>query len=336
MNLPENEPISNGVFSLPAGRQSPKERPALPSPALPDTPTADYRLPSPARDPLALHGEKRCGPAAQPRSPTGPDPAFPGRSAIPANRARNTPPPPPRGQREAGERSPTGRGPAMGADGGGWPRPPPRARHRRCCSPSWTAEEKGGAAHAGKYLCGATSRERTPPRLARGRRRRARGGGGGARGIEKERGEGGGGARVAMAQQRVLPQSKETLLQSYNKRLKDDVKSIMDNFTEIIKTAKIEDETQVSRATQGEQDNYEMHVRAANIVRAGESLMKLVSDLKQFLILNDFPSVNEAINQRNQQLRSLQEECDKKLIALRDEISIDLYELEEEYYSSSI
>lgn len=69
-------------------------------------------------------------------------------------------------------------------------------------------------------------------------------------------------------------------------------------------------------------------------VRAGESLMKLVSDLKQFLILNDFPSVNEAIDQRNQQLRALQEECDRKLITLRDEISIDLYELEEEYYSS--
>ncbi|KAM5300078.1 mediator of RNA polymerase II transcription subunit 22 isoform 3-T3 [Ctenodactylus gundi] len=111
-----------------------------------------------------------------------------------------------------------------------------------------------------------------------------------------------------MAQQRALPQSKETLLQSYNKRLKDDIKSIMDNFTEIIKTAK---------------------------VRAGESLMKLVSDLKQFLILNDFPSVNEAIEQRSQQLRALQDECDRKLITLRDEVSIDLYELEEEYYSSS-
>ncbi|NP_001085498.1 mediator of RNA polymerase II transcription subunit 22 [Xenopus laevis] len=138
-----------------------------------------------------------------------------------------------------------------------------------------------------------------------------------------------------MSQQRILPQSKETLLQSYNKRLKDDIKSIMDNFTEIIKTAKIEEEHQVSRSTQGEQDNYEMHVRSANIVRAGESLMKLVSDLKQFLILNDFPSVNESINQRNQQLRTLREECDKKLIALRDDIAIDLYELEEEYYSSS-
>ncbi|KAK1787781.1 hypothetical protein P4O66_016271 [Electrophorus voltai] len=138
-----------------------------------------------------------------------------------------------------------------------------------------------------------------------------------------------------MATQRVLPQSKETLLQNYNKRLKDDIRSILDNFTEIIKTAKVEDETQVSRATQAEQDHYEMHVRAANIVRAGESLMKLVSDLKQFLILNDFPSVNEAISVRNQQLRALQEECDKKLISLRDEIAIDLYELEEEYYSSS-
>lgn len=138
-----------------------------------------------------------------------------------------------------------------------------------------------------------------------------------------------------MATQRVLPQSKESLLQNYNKRLKDDIRSILDNFTEIIKTAKVEEETQVSRATQGEQDHYEMHVRAANIVRAGESLMKLVSDLKQFLILNDFPSVNEAISLQNQQLRSLQEECDKKLTALRDEIAIDLYELEEEYYSSS-
>ncbi|XP_069034446.1 mediator of RNA polymerase II transcription subunit 22 isoform X1 [Embiotoca jacksoni] len=138
-----------------------------------------------------------------------------------------------------------------------------------------------------------------------------------------------------MATQRVLPQSKESLLQNYNKRLKDDIRSILDNFTEIIKTAKIEDETQVSRPTQAEQDHYEMHVRAANIVRAGESLMKLVSDLKQFLILNDFPSVNDAISLQNQQLRSLQDECDKKLTSLRDEIAVDLYELEEEYYSSS-
>ena len=91
---------------------------------------------------------------------------------------------------------------------------------------------------------------------------------------------------------RILPQSKETLLKSYTKRLKDDVKSILDNFTEIVKSSKVsvdvnadyarilcycvnqfclyfskvENETQVSRLTQSAQDQYEVNVRAANIV----------------------------------------------------------------------
>ena len=47
-------------------------------------------------------------------------------------------------------------------------------------------------------------------------------------------------------------------------------------------------------------------VRASNMVRAGESLMKLVSDLKQYLILNDFPSVNEAIAQNSNMFKEMQ------------------------------
>lgn len=70
-----------------------------------------------------------------------------------------------------------------------------------------------------------------------------------------------------------------------------------------MKLAKGEHDTQLSKMTQCEQDTYEMHVRAANIVRAGESLMKLVSDIKQYLILNDFPSVNEAITQNSKLFR---------------------------------
>ena len=42
------------------------------------------------------------------------------------------------------------------------------------------------------------------------------------------------------------------------------------------------------------------------MVRAGESLMKLVSDLKQYLILNDFPSVNEAIAQNSNMFKEMQ------------------------------
>lgn len=69
-------------------------------------------------------------------------------------------------------------------------------------------------------------------------------------------------------------------------------------------------------------------------MRAGESLMKLVSDIKQYLILNDFHSVNEAIANNSQLFRTTQRDCDKKLMKLRDEMAMDLYDLEEEYYTS--
>jgi len=134
--------------------------------------------------------------------------------------------------------------------------------------------------------------------------------------------------------QRSLPQSKEALLKSYNLRLKEDVKSMLENFEEIIKLARAESDSQLSKITQCEQDTYEMQVRAANIVRAGESLMKLVSDIKQYLILNDFHSVNEAITANSQLFRSTQADCDRKLMQLRDEMAMDLYDLEEEYYTS--
>lgn len=161
-----------------------------------------------------------------------------------------------------------------------------------------------------------------------------------------------------------MAQSKDSLLKSYNTRLKDDVKSMLENFEgnlkinfnplflvtciypatyfrfnvlEIIKMAKGENEgSQLSKLTQCEQDGYEMQVRAANIVRAGESLLKLVSDIKQFLVLNDFHSVNDAISSSSNLYRATQQDRDHKLMNLRDEMAVDLYDLELEYYTGSI
>jgi mediator of RNA polymerase II transcription subunit 22 len=85
-------------------------------------------------------------------------------------------------------------------------------------------------------------------------------------------------------------QSKEALLKSYNSRLKEDVKSIQENFegkarnllilqilsnlvflTEIIKLAKGEtdNQTQLGKMTLCELDAYEMQVRSANIGNYG-------------------------------------------------------------------
>ncbi|KAK7477374.1 hypothetical protein BaRGS_00004228 [Batillaria attramentaria] len=136
------------------------------------------------------------------------------------------------------------------------------------------------------------------------------------------------------APQRGLPQSKEAQLRDYTMRLKSNVKAMFENFTEIIKLARIEEDGQLLRATQNEQDHYEMQVRSSNIVRAGESLTKLVSDLKQFLILNDFPSVNESISYNTHLFKDMYSTSDAKLMSLRDEMAADLFELEDEYYSS--
>ncbi len=65
----------------------------------------------------------------------------------------------------------------------------------------------------------------------------------------------------------VIPASKDALLKSYRKRLKEDISAMLSNFAEIIKLCKVEDESQVSRATQCEEDAFEMQVRAANMVR---------------------------------------------------------------------
>ncbi|XP_065566200.1 mediator of RNA polymerase II transcription subunit 22-like isoform X4 [Artemia franciscana] len=106
------------------------------------------------------------------------------------------------------------------------------------------------------------------------------------------------------------------------------------NWIEIVKLAKVEEEGQVSRMTQCEEEQFEMLVRAANMVRAGESLMKLVASLKEYLILNDVKSLNDAISNRTSALATVQRDSDKKLMVIRDEMATDLYDLEEDYYSS--
>jgi mediator of RNA polymerase II transcription subunit 22 len=139
----------------------------------------------------------------------------------------------------------------------------------------------------------------------------------------------------ASKDKREIAITKDAQLKSYRNRLKKDIDALVVNFSEIIKLCKIEEESQVSRATQCEEDAFEMQVRAANMVRAGESLMKLISDLKQFLILNDFPTVNETIAANSKMFLEVQENCDRKLTTIRDELATDLFELEDEYYGST-
>ena len=87
-----------------------------------------------------------------------------------------------------------------------------------------------------------------------------------------------------------VPLSKDALLKSYRKRLRDDIGSMTANFMEIIKLCKTEDETQVARATQSEEDAFEMQVRASNMASIRFYVFGLLSTYFELLfdVLNRF------------------------------------------------
>ena len=124
-------------------------------------------------------------------------------------------------------------------------------------------------------------------------------------------------------------------LKSYSKRMQDGLNAMLENFSEIVKAAKLEENAQVSKVTQSFYDTYQMQVRAANIVRAGESLLKLVSELKTFVILNDFPSINQHVKDENDSLSETTKALERHFLKLKEEFSIVLYELESEKYAFS-
>lgn len=129
--------------------------------------------------------------------------------------------------------------------------------------------------------------------------------------------------------------SQETILKSYQKILKDNIKTIVDNYAEIIKLAHVDpNEPNNYLESIKNQEQYEMEVRSSNICKASEELIKLIYNIKQFLIINDFPLINDAISSTANLQKS--NEIDKRLQRLRDEITTELFELEDEYYSSYI
>lgn len=126
--------------------------------------------------------------------------------------------------------------------------------------------------------------------------------------------------------------SHELTLRNYHNQLKDKVKSIYDNYTFILRT-------------KNEHLNFEVSVKSAEIVRSYEFLMQLVAEIRTFLIINDLLNLDSPDNKagnseqpntfmpgtstsQHQTSSETNEEADEKLIKLRDEMAMFLYELE--------
>ncbi|KAK9097896.1 hypothetical protein Syun_024941 [Stephania yunnanensis] len=80
-------------------------------------------------------------------------------------------------------------------------------------------------------------------------------------------------------------------------------------------------------------ENFGLMVNVAR-VQAADSLLKLVSELKQTAIFSNFASLNEHVEQRTMEFNLLAEKTNRMLAEIGEEAAASLKELESHYYSS--
>ncbi|GAV63289.1 Med22 domain-containing protein [Cephalotus follicularis] len=144
--------------------------------------------------------------------------------------------------------------------------------------------------------------------------------GGGAGGL------GGGGAGPTAAAAAAAAQKQKSLMQ----RVETDIGNIVDNFNHLVNVARVNDPP-----VRNSQEAFMMEMRAARMVQAADSLLKLVAELKQTAIFSGFASLNDHVEQRTAEFNQLAEKSDGILARIGEEAAASLKELESHYYSSA-
>ncbi|KAF8928599.1 Mediator of RNA polymerase II transcription subunit 22 [Haplosporangium gracile] len=127
--------------------------------------------------------------------------------------------------------------------------------------------------------------------------------------------------------------------EAYNKRLDMDVTQLMESFGDIIKTASIthsESLTQSKDKYKLAQESYQIQGRATNIVSSAESLLAMVTELKQTLLLNDTTTLAQLSTQRQQELSNQKTAVKQRVMGLKEEVDKTIWELEQACYGSSV
>ena len=150
---------------------------------------------------------------------------------------------------------------------------------------------------------------------------KAGGVGGGAAG-----GGGGGGSGPTAAAAAAAAQKQKALMQ----RVETDIGNIVDNFTHLVNVSRVNEPT-----VRNSQEALMAEMRAARMVQAADSLLKLVSELKQTAIFAGFASLNDHVDQRTAQFNQQAQTTDRLLARIGDDAAAALKELESHYYSSS-
>ncbi|KAL2228360.1 mediator of RNA polymerase II transcription subunit 22b-like [Sesamum indicum] len=137
----------------------------------------------------------------------------------------------------------------------------------------------------------------------------------------------GGGVGPTAAAAAAAAQKQKTLLQ----RVDTDIGNLVDNFGFLVNVARVNDPP-----VRNSQESFMMEMRAARMVQAADSLLKLVSELKQTAIFSGFVSLNDHVDQRMEEFNKLAENTNGRLARIGEEVAASLKELESHYYSSTL
>ncbi|KAI3869525.1 hypothetical protein MKW92_027113 [Papaver armeniacum] len=134
---------------------------------------------------------------------------------------------------------------------------------------------------------------------------------------------GGSGPTAAAA---AAAQKQKTLLQ----RVYTDITNIVDNVNHLVNVARVSDPP-----VRNSQEAFMMEMRGARMVQAADSLLKLVSELKQTTIFSGLASLNEHVEQKTAEFDQQAENTERMLSRIGEEAAGCLKELECHYYSSA-
>ncbi|KAJ3694421.1 hypothetical protein LUZ60_009901 [Juncus effusus] len=138
---------------------------------------------------------------------------------------------------------------------------------------------------------------------------------------------GGAGSGPTAAAAATAAQKQKALLQ----RVDNDISNIVDSFSLLVSVSRVNE-----LPVRNSQEAFLMEIRAGKLVQSADSLLKLVSELKQTAIFSGFASLNENVDRRTAAFEEEAGRAEKLLERVGEEAAASLRELESHYYGSVV
>ncbi|XP_050370248.1 mediator of RNA polymerase II transcription subunit 22a-like [Argentina anserina] len=145
------------------------------------------------------------------------------------------------------------------------------------------------------------------------------------------RGGGGGGSGAGSGPTSAAALAAAKKQKKWLESVETDIATIVDYFSYLVNVSRVSEQP-----VKNSQEAFMMEMRAARTVQSSDSLLKLVSDLKQTALFSGFASLNDHVEERMAEFDKQAEKTDRMLARIGEEAAASLKELEAHYYSSSV